>query len=74
MTMQRHRSPSLSAMGGYDDAEMGYGPRRVSRSSALLFGLALIGAAVTVVFGIWMAGVVPSASIGQPPATPITAN
>lgn len=73
MTMQRHRSPSLSAMGGYDDT-MGYGARRMSRSSALLLGLALIGAAVTVVFGIWMAGVVPSASIGQPRAAPISAN
>lgn len=74
MTMQRHRSPSLSAMGGYDDAAVGYGARRVNRSSALLLGLALIGAAVTVVFGIWMAGVVPAASIGQPQAAPISAN
>lgn len=59
--MQRHRSPSLPALGGFDDDPIGYGARRVSRSSALLFGLALIGAVVTVVFGIWMAGAVPSA-------------
>lgn len=70
--MQRHRSPSLSPMGGYDDAGMGYGARRMSRSSALLLGLALIGAAVTVAFGIWMAGVVPSTSIGHTQAAPIS--
>ncbi len=58
--MSRHRSESLSVMGSYEEPE----PRRVSRSSALLFGLALVCAAVTVVFGIWMAGVVPAASIG----------
>ena len=59
--MSRHRSESLSVLGGFDEETE---PRRVSRSSALLFGLALVCAAVTVVFGIWMAGVVPPASIG----------
>lgn len=48
-------------LGAYDDETE---PRWVSRSSALLLGLALVCAAVTVVFGIWMAGVVPAASIG----------
>ena len=59
--MSRHRSESLPVLDGWDDETV---PRRVSRSSALLLGLALICAAVTVVFGIWMAGVVPAASIG----------
>ncbi|HUR74693.1 MAG TPA: hypothetical protein VMZ00_10480 [Sporichthya sp.] len=59
--MSRHWSESLPVLGGYDeDTE----PRRVSRASALLLGLALVCAAVTVFFGIWMAGVVPAASIG----------
>ena len=49
-------------LGTYDDEPLE--PRRVSRASALLVGLALVCAAATVVFGIWMAGVVPSASIG----------
>lgn len=48
-------------LGGYD---VELEPRRVSPSSALLIGLAVLCAAVTVVFGIWMAGVVPAASIG----------
>lgn len=59
--MSRHRSESLPVLGSYDEE---LEPRRVSRSSALLLGLALVCAAVTVVFGIWMAGVVPAASIG----------
>ena len=59
--MSRHRSESLPVLGGYDDD---IEPRRVSRSSALLLGLALVCAAVTVVFGIWMAGVVPAATFG----------
>ncbi len=60
--MSRHRiSSSLSVLDGYaHEVE----PRRVSRASALLVGLAVVCAAVTVVFGIWMAGVVPPASIG----------
>jgi hypothetical protein len=59
--MSSHRSESVPLLGGYD---VELEPRRVSRSSALLVGLAVICAAVTVVFGIWMASVVPAASIG----------
>jgi len=59
--MSRYRSESLPALGTWDDESETH---RVSRSSALLVGLALICAAATVVFGIWMAGVVPAASIG----------
>lgn len=59
--MSSHRSESLPLLGGYD---VELQPRRVSPSSALLIGLAVLCAAVTVVFGIWMAGVVPPASIG----------
>lgn len=69
--MQRHRSavPSLVAtMGDPSD----YGPRRVNRGSALLMGLAVLGATITVAFGIWMAGVVPAASMGQSSAAPIS--
>jgi hypothetical protein len=73
-TMQRHRSTSLPALGGVDDSAVSYDARRVSRSSAVLFGLALLGATVTVLFGIWMAGVVPSASMGQPAAAPVSAS
>ena len=59
--MSRHRTSALTVLDGYaDEIE----PRRVNRASALLFGLAVVCAAVTVVFGIWMAGVVPPASIG----------
>lgn len=72
--MQRHRSTSLPALDGFDDSTVSYDARRVSRSSALLFGLALIGATVTILFGIWMAGVVPSASMGQPASAPISSN
>ncbi len=72
--MEHHRSPSLPLLGGFTDPADGSGARRVSRSSALLFGLALLGATVTVMFGIWMAGVVPSASIGHSQAAPISAN
>lgn len=59
--MSRHRTSALPVLSTYvDEVE----PRRVSRASALLVGLAVLCAAVTVVFGIWMAGVVPAASIG----------
>jgi hypothetical protein len=60
--MSHQRESALPLLGTYDDEPLE--PRRVSRSSALLVGLALLCAAATVVFGIWMAGVVPSASIG----------
>ena len=46
---------------GYDET---LEPRRVSRASALLVGLAVICAAVTVVFVFWMASIAPAASIG----------
>ncbi|GAA0620963.1 hypothetical protein GCM10009547_24480 [Sporichthya brevicatena] len=59
--MSRHRTASLTLLGSYD-AEVE--SRRVNRGSALLLGLAVVCAAVTVAFGIWMAGVVPAASIG----------
>lgn len=59
--MSRHRSGSLSVLGSIDDE---IEPRRLSRASALLVGLAVICAAATVAFGIWMVGVVPAASIG----------
>lgn len=59
--MSSHRSEPFPLVGVWDDESETH---RVSRSSALLVGLALICAAVTVVFGIWMAGVVPAASIG----------
>ena len=59
--MSRYRTSSLPVLGSYTDE---LEPRRVNRASALLVGLAVICAAVTVVFGIWMAGVVPAASIG----------
>jgi hypothetical protein len=60
-TMLSDRSEALPTLGGYD---VELQPRRLSRASALLVGLAVICAAATVVFGIWMAGVVPAASIG----------
>ena len=59
--MSSHRSESMPAVGAWDDESESH---RMSRSSALLVGLALICAAVTVFFGIWMAEWVPSASIG----------
>lgn len=46
---------------GYDE---NIEPRRVSRVSALLVGLAVVCAAVTVAFGFWMASLAPAASIG----------
>ena len=59
--MSRHRSESLPLAGAWDDESEA---PRLSRSSALLVGLALLCAAATVFFGIWMAEWVPSASIG----------
>jgi hypothetical protein len=59
--MSRHRSSSLPLAGAWDDES---DAPRLSRSSALLVGLALICAAATVFFGIWMAEWVPSTSIG----------
>lgn len=66
--MSRYRSSSTPVLGVYEEE---IEPRRVSRSSALLFGLAVFCAAVTVAFGIWMAGVVPAASMGEAPAAPV---
>jgi hypothetical protein len=59
--MSSHQSESLPALGAWDDESESH---RVSRSSALLVGLALICAAATVFVGIWMAEWVPAASIG----------
>jgi len=59
--MSHHRSEPLPPVGTWDDE---HGAPRLSRSSALLVGVALICAAATVFFGIWMAEWVPSASIG----------
>lgn len=67
--MLRHRSLAPLAARELDDLT-DPAPRRIRRDSALLIGLAVLCAAVTVMFGIWMAGVVPSTSFGAPGVTP----
>ncbi|MGQ0624712.1 MAG: hypothetical protein ACT4PP_08730 [Sporichthyaceae bacterium] len=67
--MRRHSNPPASALGEHpaapevdaeDDLAAALAHRRPTRTSALLMTLALLCATLTVVFGFWLADLVPS--------------